>query len=124
MFALVLAAALLPPVTQEEAVDFHLKGKCEMAQPGQGITRADGRGWIATMLPGAHRVWAVGGAVAIKGAPMGVLNIEPGRAAEITVRPSTALVMWKPLEARVSGRASEGPVPPAFLYDAKLASDQ
>jgi hypothetical protein len=110
LLALTLA---LPPVTQEEAVDFHLKGLCQMAQPGQGITRADGEGWIASSLPGKH--------IIDTGRSTEVLDLTPGKPVGIKVKPGFQ-VTWCPLY-KPAGRTACGPVPRAFLYNATKVTD-
>jgi hypothetical protein len=118
---LALAAALLPPVTQTEAVDFHVRGLCQMGQPGKGITRKDGEGWIASSLPGPHRIYAVKGQATVAGAKAGVVDLVPGKPVPIVVTPG-AEVVWCP-QFRPANRAACGPVPPAFLYNATRAGD-
>jgi hypothetical protein len=115
------AAALLPPVTQTEAVDFHVKGLCQMSQPGKGITRKDGEGWLASSLPGPHRIYAATGTVKVTGAKDGVIDLVPGKPVPIVVSPG-ANVVWCP-KFRPNGRAACGPVPPAFLYNATRIGD-
>ena len=109
-------------MTQTEAVDFHVKGLCQMSQPGKGITRKDGEGWIASSLPGPHKVYAIGGKVTVAGAPSGVVDLVPGKPVPIVVTPPTATVLWCP-RFRPAGRADCGPVPPAFLYNATRVGD-
>lgn len=118
---LALAATLLPPVTQAEAVDFHVRGLCQMGQPGKGITRKDGEGWIASSLPGPHRVYAVNGKVTVSGARDSVIDLVPGKPVPIAVSPG-ATVVWCP-RFRPANRAECGPVPPAFLYNATRVGD-
>jgi hypothetical protein len=106
-----LVALALPPVTQEEALAFHIKVRCMGGEIGRGITRPDGKGWIVSSLPGKH--------VILTGTQSVVLDITPGKAYRIT---ASGPVEWCP-EFVPPGRAACGPVPAAFLYDAKLASD-
>lgn len=117
----VAGSAALPPVTQAEAVDFHVKGLCQMSQPGKGITRKDGEGWIASSLPGPHRIYAETGKVTVAGAKGGVIDLVPGKPVPIVVSPGTSVV-WCP-KFRPAGRAECGPVPPAFLYNATRIGD-
>lgn len=105
-----LILALLAPVTQAEALAFHASGRCQMMEPGQGITRPDGRGWITSMLPGPHRL--------VNATPANI-DFTPGRAVKVIV---TGPVEWCPA-FKPADRDECGPVPPAFLYDAKLATD-
>jgi hypothetical protein len=102
-----LVALALAPITQEEALQYHASGRCAMVEPGHGITRPDGRGWITSSLPGKH---------VIKTGHMSlVLDIIPGKAYRI-VAPGGELE-WCP-EFVPPGRAACGPVPSAFLWDA------
>lgn len=119
---LATTAALLPPVTEVEAVDFHVRGLCTMSQPGKGITRKDGAGWVASSLPGPHRIYAVDGTVSVAGAKAGVVDLVPGKPVPIVVSPPTARVAWCP-RFRPADRAECGPVPRAFLYDATRVGD-
>ena len=119
--ALLLAAApafALPPVTQDEAVAFHTSGLCQMTEPGEGL-RADGQGWILSMFPGKHLVYAKGGYVAdIDGKAAVYLDMDAGKPYRIKVTPPGAEVFWcVPYAQR--GRNRCGPVPAAFLYEAK-----
>jgi hypothetical protein len=107
-----LVALALAPVTQEEALAFHTAGLCKMAEPGLGITRKDGKGWIVSSLPGEHVIRT--GSVSL------VLDMTPGQPYRIQA-PGGA-VEWCPRFVP-PGRDACGPVPPAFLYDAKLATD-
>lgn len=123
MRALVLAlfcapAAALAPVTQEEALAFHSKGLCMMMEPGRGITRADGDGWIVSSLPGPHRVFVENGRIVWRSGEM--FDMVPGKPYAIHVEPQGARVTWCPQFAP-PGREACGPVPPAFLYDATKA---
>jgi hypothetical protein len=112
-----VARAALPPVTDAEALEFHASGHCSMMDPGTGIqSRADGRGWILSSLPGKHRIYAIGGTVVLQ-AGGDSLDMDVGRPYKITVTPATAQVQWCPQFAP-QGRDSCGPVPQSFLYPA------
>jgi hypothetical protein len=103
----------VPPITQEEAIAFHLAGRCQMVEPGTGITRPDGKGWITSLLPGKH--------VIKTGRMSMVIDFEPGRAYKITA--PGGQVEWCP-EFIPPGRDACGPVPPAFLYNAVTVNDR
>ena len=106
MNAWVLAVALLAPVTQEEALDFHAKGRCEMSSPGTGLTRPDGKGYIVSSLPGPHLIVAGGKAY--------TLDMTPGKA--YPIKAPGGNVAWCP-KFVPSGREDCGQVPPAFLFN-------
>lgn len=119
--ALVLAsfpALATPPVTQAEAVAYHTSGQCQMIEPGSGL-RADGQGWIVSMFPGKHLVYAKGGAVStLDGKVAMFFDMDAGRPYRIKVSPPDAPVFWcVPYAQR--GRDRCGAVPAAFLYEAK-----
>lgn len=110
-------ALATPPVTNEEALEFHKDGHCSMVEPGTGIqSRADGRGWILSSLPGKHRIYAIGGTVRLQ-VSGDTLDMDVGRPYQIIVTPATAVVQWCPQFAP-SGREQCGPVPTSFLYPA------
>lgn len=102
-----LAAAAEPPVTQAEALAFHAGGRCSMMEPGHGLSRPDGRGWIVSSLPGEH--------VIRNGSTSTLLDMTPGRA--YPIKAPGGVVEWCPRFVP-PGRTACGPVPPAFLYDA------
>jgi hypothetical protein len=106
------AALALPPVTQEEAVAFHTNALCQMKEPGKGITRPDGRGYIVSSLPGKHRLFVNGTLLEI--------DMTPGRPYAIFAPGGN--VAWCPRFVP-PGREACGAVPQAFLYDAQLATD-
>ncbi len=116
MISILLAAALLAPVTQEEAVAFHTAGLCQMSEPGKGITRADGDGWVVSPLPGMHSFFAKGGSTSAR-----MMDMTPGYPQKIKLSPGATLY-WCP-KYTPPGRDACGPVPPAFLYDAKKIGD-
>jgi hypothetical protein len=111
MKALLLAVALAPPVTQQEALAFHATGRCAMMEPGQGITRPDGRGWITSSLPGMHRI-------VYEGREIRVIDVTPGKPYPIVVLPGA---QWCP-QFVPPGRDACGPIPKAFLWDAVPAN--
>ena len=123
LLALLAGPALaLPPVTQQEAIEFHEKGLCQMEAPGKGLTRADGDGWIVSPFPGLNRIYdANGSKVSVNKQAWGLVDMTPGLAALIHVSPG-AQVWWCP-QYHIAGRDDCGPVPPAFLYDARKVKD-
>jgi hypothetical protein len=130
MRALVLAltcpaALALPPVTQEEALAFHKAGLCQMEEPGQGLHRPDGDGYVVTSLPGVHRFFTThpGGRVTVNRSRMGLADMAPGFGVPIHVEPAGAEVQWC-VQFRPPGHDECGPVPKAFLYDARKVGDR
>jgi len=111
------SVAAMPPITQEEAERFHKDGLCSIKEPGQGLTRADGDGWITSSLPGKHRLYVVAGTVTPT-----ELDITPGLTKRVRVLPPGAPLEWCPA-FHPPGRDACGPVPSAFLWDAKKVTD-
>jgi hypothetical protein len=119
--ALLLACVLAwaaPPVTQEDALAFHKDGLCSIGQPGTGLHRKDGDGWIVSPLPGKHELRVEGGNVS-----PAVIDMTPGWGYRIHVEPQGATVEWCPA-FKPAGRDACGPVPSALLWDAKKATDR
>ena len=118
--ALLLActtAHATPPVTQDEAVAFHTSGLCQMTEPGEGLK--DGRGWVLSMFPGRHLIYARGGAVStLDGKVAMFFDMDAGRPYQIKVSPPDAPVYWCVPYVQ-KGRDRCGAVPTAFLYEAK-----
>jgi hypothetical protein len=117
MLALLVALALAP-VTQEEALAFHEKGLCSISEPGTGLRRPDGDGWIVSPLPGKHGLRVAGGTVT-----PALIDFAPGRAYRLRVLPAGAPVEWCPA-FKPSGRDECGPVPSVLLWDAKKVTDR
>ena len=107
---ILLAFALsLPPVTEEEAIQFHAQGRCVMTAPGKGLTGK--RGWIGAYYPGRLKITGAtfdGGNDAVDAVPGRVYYIE-----------ATGPVSWCP-QFIIPGREACGAVPKAFLYDLDL----
>jgi hypothetical protein len=109
----------IPPVTQEDALRFHEAGLCSIKEPGQGLTREDGDGWIVSPLPGKHRMFIV---LADGRYEMRPIDFTPGSAYKIRVLPAGAPVEWCPAHVP-PGRDECGIVPKALLWDAKKVTD-
>jgi hypothetical protein len=122
--ALVLAfvstsALAIPPVTQEDALRFHESGVCSIKYPGKGLTREDGDGWIASPLPGKHRMFIV---LQDGRYEMRPIDFTPGEVYKINVLPKGATVEWCPAHVP-PGRDECGIVPKALLWDANKVTD-
>jgi hypothetical protein len=114
------SAAAVPPVTPEEADRFHEAGLCSIKYPGKGLTRADGDGWITSSLPGKHRLFIV---LADGRYEMRPIDVTPGEIYKIRVLPAGAPLEWCPAFVP-PGRDPCGPVPAAFLWDARKVTDR
>jgi hypothetical protein len=120
LLAIAPVALAAPPVTPEEAARFHEMGMCSIKEPGTGLRRADGHGWIVSPLPGKHRLFVV---MTDGRYEMSPINFTPGEAYKIRVLPAGAPIEWCPVEAKPPGRDECGPVPSALLWDARRVGD-
>lgn len=105
------AHALKPAPSDQEAQRAHAQGSCGKLGPGTGLK--DGKGWVASMLPGKHEFRVRGGGVVyLTTARQRVGDFDAGRLYYISVEgaPPNALLEWK-----IPG-SDWGPVSKYFLY--------
>jgi hypothetical protein len=90
------AAALTPAPTDQEAQRAHAQGSCGSLGPGTGLR--DGKGWVASMLPGKHEFRVRGGgSVYVTIAKKSVVDFDAGRLYYIVVEGAKpdAVLEWK-----------------------------
>ena len=101
--ALVLAAAMCveraqaarAAPTDQEAQRAHAQGSCGTLGPGTGLK--NGKGWVASMLPGRHEFRVRGGHVYLTTARQTVGDFDAGRLYYIVVEGAApdAVLEWK-----------------------------
>jgi hypothetical protein len=99
--------------TDQEAQRAHAQGSCGSLGPGTGLK--NGKGWVASMLPGRHEFRVRGGQVYLTTARQPVGDFDAGRLYYIVVEGAApdAVLEWK-----VPG-SDWGRVSKYFLYPPK-----
>ena len=90
------ALALTPAPNDQEAQRAHAQGSCGSLGPGTGLR--DGKGWVASMLPGRHEFRVRGGgSVYVTIAKKSVVDFDAGRLYYIVVEGAKpdAVLEWK-----------------------------
>jgi hypothetical protein len=107
-----LAAARSPLPSDVAAQQAHAQGTCGQLAPGTGLK--DGKGWVASMMPGKHEFRVRGGGeVYLTAARVkSTLDFDVGRLYTISVEhaPAGAVLEWR------NAGTDWAPVAKTFLY--------